>query len=252
MWLVLKRLEPGLYGGQDLLFDLRLPQLCWGWGLLHNCWSRSPEVCVWWNFIALECVPCPKGGDCWCKWGLCGHTEPMHCLGRNLQFLSDSVQCCVPFSVVFIPDLVVGSLAEWAVAGGCGAVTAGSGWLCCCLGCLCGTPLPGPVHPSSSSKLRCGVGRVWSTPTGRWTTACCCPGPFHRTSMPSHCAFLWYHLVCSLTKCATAGPTPPCVHWQWAPWFSLDHNPGRQGCLHCLHAGKWTPLPHPVCPRFST
>lgn len=40
-------------------------------------WGRSPKGQVRLGHIALECLPCPKRGNCWSKWGLCGNTESM-------------------------------------------------------------------------------------------------------------------------------------------------------------------------------
>ena len=78
-------------------------------------------------------------------------------------------------------------------------------------------------------------GQGWNTPAGKRTIACSCPGPFHWTSAFSHHAFLWYHLVCH----PQTHPLP-CVHWQWATWFSQDHNPDPQDCLY---RSKWCSLP---------
>lgn len=69
-------LEPSLDVVQVLLFALWLSQPCGGQGLLPSSQSRSPESWVWSGSIALKCVLCPKGGECWSKWGLSSHTEP--------------------------------------------------------------------------------------------------------------------------------------------------------------------------------
>lgn len=83
-------------------------------------------------------------------------SKAMHCLFRHLWFCPPAAQGCISFSVVFISDLVLGCDVEWASARGRGAVAAGIK-LVVDLGCLCGRPFPGPVHPWSGSKLWCGT-----------------------------------------------------------------------------------------------
>ena len=87
------------------------------------------------------------------KWGPCGHSKPICCPCRNLWFCLEAAQGCIPFSVVFSPDLVLG----WCWGPGCCHCR---NWVGCAvawdLGCFCGRPLPEPVIPDPAPST--GVG----------------------------------------------------------------------------------------------
>ena len=94
--------------------------------LLHGCYSPiRGEVCspvagvcalrVWIDVsIALECMLCTKGSNCWSNWGPCVHSISMHCSLRHLQFYPWAAHSHVLFSVVFFQDLTLDCGAEWA------------------------------------------------------------------------------------------------------------------------------------------
>lgn len=77
MWLVLWCLEPVLDVRQGFLLAPWWSPPWQGQGLLHSCWSSSPECWVRSGSIALKCMPWPKGRDCWRKRSACNHRGPV-------------------------------------------------------------------------------------------------------------------------------------------------------------------------------
>ena len=162
---------------------------------------------------ALECVPCPKGGYHWSTWDPCGHSECMHHLYRHPCFCPEAAERCNPFSVVLIPDLVLGCGVEWAGAGGWGTVATRR--LCCSLGP--GLPLwqtsLRTCCPRFSFKLWCGVDGARVLPLGN--------EPLHIPPQKDmhFCGALW------------------CAHWQSSPRPDPSH-PASVHSGHCCLA--WT------------
>lgn len=114
-------------------------------GLLPSCCSRSPKfsqtplplrICLVLKEVA---------------------TEASQACTVTVNPYTEGAQHHLPFSVVFIPDLVLG----------CGVMGLGPQVLClqelrCYVatgdpGCLCGRPLPGCIRPRSSTKLQSRV-----------------------------------------------------------------------------------------------
>lgn len=80
--------------GQSIFCSAAVTDLV-GMGSSPDCWTRSPERWVLSGIVALECVPCLKGGDCWSKWGLCGHSKPMCSPCKCLQFCPKAAEGCI-------------------------------------------------------------------------------------------------------------------------------------------------------------
>ena len=147
------------------------PTLDVGWGLLFAlcCHSSvrgrvcSPVVGVEALRVGFDkalspfsvCSGVHQGDEHWSEWGLCGHSKPMRHPCRRPRFCQEAAQGCDPFSVVFVPDLVLGW--HWG-PGRCGFENRSGCAATWDLGCLHGRALPGPVCPKSGSKLRCEVG----------------------------------------------------------------------------------------------
>ena len=113
-------------------------------GLLPSCCSRSPKF----NQAPLPLSICLVLKEVM--------TEASQACAVTVNPHTEAAQGHLPFSVVFIPDLVQG----------CGVMGLGAQVLCLqelrCyaatgdLGCLCGRPLPGCVRPDSAPS--CSVG----------------------------------------------------------------------------------------------
>ena len=113
-------------------------------GLLPSCCSRSPKF----NQAPFPLSICPVLKEVM--------TEASQACAVTVNPHTEAAQGHLPFSVVFIPDLVQG----------CGVMGLGAQVLCLqelrCyaatgdLGCLCGRPLPGCVRPDSAPS--CSVG----------------------------------------------------------------------------------------------
>ena len=160
-------------------------------------------------------MPCPKGGDCWNKWGLCG--QPMYHLCQLPQFCPITAQGHVPFFDVFIPDLVQGCGVEWAG----GRVTAAA-W-------IKGAVLqPGtwvvPVGGLSqvlftTFQLQAVVWGGWSVPAGKCTTVSSPPGV--STQHVRHPGAIDLH-----TDKVHRGPTHPCwAHADSELWVVVRTTP---------------------------
>lgn len=109
-------------------------------GLLPSCCSRSPKF---------NQAPSPLSICLLLKEVT---TEVSQACTVTVNPYTEAVQGHLPFSVVFIPDLVLG----------CGVMGLGAQELrrhaaSGDLGCLCGRPFPGCVRPRSSTKPQCGV-----------------------------------------------------------------------------------------------
>ena len=143
---------------------LTLP--CHGGRLLPSCWKQTPEGQVQPCSLALECVSCPREGNCGSRWGPCRQRRLMRCLDRHLQFHPWEAQGHIPFSSLLIPDPVQDSghrsCRNW---GGCSATRN--------LLCLSGRLLPESVCPKCGAHLQSVMADLECS---HWERSCCiCP-----------------------------------------------------------------------------
>lgn len=150
---------------------------------------------------------------------------------QHLLFCPEAAQGWIFFSVVFIPDLVLG---WWLGLGHCGCRNCTTAWD---LGCLYGRPLLRPVHPRSTPNY-CVRWVVVGAPARKGTTVYS-PGAVHQGYV-----ILWCHL-------------PPTVqanricHCQTLPCYWRADNGLRYHPCSLMWAGwQWGstggPVPHPA------
>ena len=129
-----------------------------GWGLLLNYCIMSTKGQIQSCSIDLECVNSPKeviAETSMITENLCGTCVDIHVSAQKQPKV-------ISLSAVYVVDLVQGYCE---VGWGCGLRYCGCRNWCQCagtwdLGYLCGSLLPGPVCPRSSSKLLYVVGRA--------------------------------------------------------------------------------------------
>lgn len=190
-----------------------------GWCLFLSCWSRSSEGQVQSDSFAFGLLQTRQP---WSKWGQYGHSESLHYPCRCLQFCLEAAQSHIFFSVVFIPDLVLGFSVEWAVLEHCGC----RNWSSCAAawdpGCLCA---------KCGSKLVCEVGGSSKLPLGNQPLHTPTQGSLGRR-LSTHWAFLWYNVLHAPTKSATTAPGPASEQWQRTLKSGPKCTPDYPGYLH--------------------
>lgn len=98
--------EPVLDAGQGLLFAVWLSLPCRGQDLLPSCWIEALRVRFYQALLPLSACPAPKEvTDCYHKGVPHG---PAYHVCSCLWCCSEAAPVHVPFSAVFIPDLVLG------------------------------------------------------------------------------------------------------------------------------------------------
>lgn len=130
----------------------------------------------------------------------------MCCPSRHQWFCPEAAYGCVPFSIVLVPDLVLG----WCwVPGHCGCRNQGDCVAAWDLGCLCDRSLLGSVQSRYGSKVKREVGRTGVILLGKESLHTSPQGL--STGVVQFCDAAG-HLVYVLTKSDAArsacGPTP--------------------------------------------
>ena len=162
----------------------------------------------------------------------------MCCPCRHQRFCPEAAYGCVPFSIVLVPDLVLG----WCwVPGHCGCRNQGDCVAAWDLGCLCDRFLLGSVQSRYGSKVKCEVDRtgvillekesLHTSPQGLST------GDVQFCDSAGH---LVYVLTKSDAARSASGPTPAVCMLTMGSEVQPGPHPSPLGCLH---AARPSPLP---------